>query len=123
MTRYFIGIGSNHQADKNCRLMMQALRDKFEDVQFSRLLKTPAYGVQAPDYLNSVACFESEISRAALNQWCKTLEASLGRNRQQLLCSADLDIILAVNSDNPVELDAVEDIYFRPLVSELVEPA
>ena len=123
MTRYFIGIGSNHQADKNCRLMMQALQEAFGDVQFSKLHKTPAYGIEAPDYLNAVACFESEISRDSLNQWCKSLENRLGRDRQQLLCCADLDILLAIDCDGQVELEAIEDIYFRPLVNELLEPA
>ena len=123
MTRYFLGIGSNHQADKNCRLMMQALTEEFDNVQFSQLLRIPAYGIEAPDYLNAVACFESDISRDSLNRWCKALENRLGRNRQQLLCCADLDILLAVDSDEAVELNAVNDVYFRPLVSELLEPA
>ena len=123
MTRYFIGIGSNHNADTNCRLMMQALQDTFDDVQFSRVHRTPAYGIEAPDYLNAVACFESEISQSSLNQWCKALENRLGRDRQQLLCCADLDILLAIDSEEAVELDAIEDIYFRPLVNELLEPA
>ena len=122
MTRYFIGIGSNHHADKNCRLMMQALRERFDDVQFSKLHKTPAYGIEAPDYLNAVACFESEMSRDSLNQWCKNLENSLGRDRQQVLCCADLDILLAVDNDDFVLLEAIDDVYFRPLVNELLEP-
>ena len=123
MTRYFIGIGSNHDADKNCRLMMLALQEKFDDVQFSQVHRTPAHGIEAPDYLNAVACFESEISQDSLNQWCKALENCLGRDRQQLLCCADLDILLAMDSDDLVELEAIEDIYFRPLVNELLEPA
>lgn len=124
MKRYFIGIGSNHHTDKNCRLMMQALEEKFVNVQFSRLRQTPAYGVEAPDYLNAVACFESGISRDSLSQWCKALEDRLGRDRQQrLFCCADLDILLVTGIDERVEVGAIRDIYYRPLVRELLEPA
>ena len=121
MTRYFIGIGSNHQADKNCRLMINALRDRFEVVQVSRVIKTPAYGIEAPDYLNAVACFESDIRRDKLNIWCKDLEHQLGRDRQQTLCCADLDILLAVNGNESIAIDSVAEEYFHPLIDELLE--
>ena len=123
MTRYFIGIGSNDQADRNCRLMMESLQNTFENVQFSQLTRTKAVGIEAPDYLNAVACFESDMTTDALNRWCKQLENQLGRDRQQTLCCADLDILLAIEGDDPLEpedVERVEDCYFRPLMSELL---
>ena len=101
--------------------MINALRDRFEDVQVSRVIQTPAYGIEAPDYLNAVACFESDIERDQLTIWCKNLEHQLGRDRQQTLCCADLDILLAVNGDESIAIDSVEEEYFRPLIEELLE--
>ena len=120
MTRYFIGIGSNDQAEKNCQLMISALKNTFDDVQVSRLIWTPAHGIFAPDYLNGVACFESDIDQAELNTWCKALEQRLGRDRKQTLCCADLDILLAVDHDDAVCIEPVEEEYFRPLIGELL---
>lgn len=121
MTRYFVGIGSNDNAEKNCELMIQALKNKFGNVLVSQLIRTPAVGIEAPDYFNAVACFESAIKPDELNRWCKKFEHQLGRDRQQALCCADLDILLAVDGDAAVSTDLVEEVYFRPLIRELIE--
>ena len=120
MTRYFIGIGSNENAQENCQQMITALKEQFGDIQLSRVVQTQAYGLEAPDYLNAVACIETEMDAEALNRWCKTQEQKLGRNRQKILCSADLDILLVVDADETVNPAQAEDEYFRPLIAELV---
>lgn len=121
MTQYFIGIGSNDQADESCRLMIAALRNQFDDVQVSKLVRTPAHGIEAPDYLNGVACFDSSMTAEALNLWCKALELRLGRDRRQALCRADLDILLVVDNNDQIQPDSVDEVYFRPLINELLE--
>lgn len=128
MPRYFIGIGSNDEASDNCRQMIRALESRFDGVRVSQLVKTRAHGVDGPDYMNAVACFESPILPEDLAQWCKQIEKALGRDRSQSLCRADLDILLVQDrpeggETGPVNLDAVHEPWFRPLMAELLESA
>ncbi len=119
MTRYFIGIGSNEKAHENCQKMIAALRQQFGDIQISQIIQTKSFGIEAPDYLNAVACIETEMDHATLNKWCKWQEKRLGRDRQQILCHADLDILLAVEEHEPVNTHSVQETYFHPLIAEL----
>ncbi|WP_257267079.1 2-amino-4-hydroxy-6-hydroxymethyldihydropteridine diphosphokinase [Endozoicomonas sp. ONNA2] len=123
MTVYVLGIGSNINAEFQCRQMIAALELRFGQLRVSELVTTKAVGLAAPDYINAVVCFESDISAEALRQWCKRLEEQLGRDRQQRLCAADIDLLLAV--DRPalaVEklINQVKEPWFRPLVTELL---
>ena len=120
MTRYFIGIGSNENASENCQQMITALKEKFGEIRVSQIVQTRAHGIEAPDYLNAVACIETDLDSDALNHWCKAQELRLGRDRQQLLCSADLDILLAADDSEQVNPALAEEEYFRPLIEELV---
>ncbi|KEQ16963.1 2-amino-4-hydroxy-6-hydroxymethyldihydropteridine diphosphokinase [Endozoicomonas numazuensis] len=119
MTLFYIGVGSNDEAENNCQQMIQALRQQFGTVLVSSLIQTTAEGVDAADYYNSVVCFESEASSIAINQWCKQVEDRLGRIRGSLQCRADLDILQAVEDVRDVKVSAIEEIYYRPLVKQL----
>lgn len=120
MTRYFIGIGSNDNALENCQQMISALQGAFDHVRVSRIVQTEAWGVDAPDYMNAVACIETDLDSEALNRWCKAEEQRLGRIRQQKLCTADLDILMEVRDGELVNLEQVQETYFRPLIVELI---
>ena len=119
VTRYFIGIGSNYNAQENCQQMIAALKERFGDIKLSRIIQTKACGIEAPDYMNAVACIDTEMDFYELNHWCKNQEQDLGRDRQQILCSADLDVLLAVDEEKQINLEKIEEKYFRLLVAEL----
>ncbi|WP_252176959.1 2-amino-4-hydroxy-6-hydroxymethyldihydropteridine diphosphokinase [Endozoicomonas sp. 4G] len=124
MTLFYIGIGSNDEAEKNCRQMIQALRQQFGRVWVSSLIQTSAEGgaaakEKAADYYNAVACFESDASPASINGWCKRIEDQLGRVRGSLKCRADLDILQVVEDVRAVRISAIEEVYYRPLVEQL----
>lgn len=103
---------------------MIALEQRFGEVRVSELATTKAVGLEAPDYVNGVVCFESDITVDELQRWCRKLEGLLGRDRGQSLCAADVDLLLAVNrledltGGNIMEL--IEEPWFRPLVAELL---
>jgi 2-amino-4-hydroxy-6-hydroxymethyldihydropteridine diphosphokinase len=120
MTLYYIGVGSNEEAEYNCRQMIQALRHQFGRLSVSSLIRTSAEGVDAPDYYNAVVCFQSECSIAAVNQWCKRQEARQGRVRGGLSCRADLDVLLAVADLSEVLLRRIQEHYYHPLVRQLL---
>ncbi|USE37423.1 2-amino-4-hydroxy-6-hydroxymethyldihydropteridine diphosphokinase [Endozoicomonas sp. SCSIO W0465] len=124
MTVYVLGIGANINAEYQCRQIIAALEQRFGQVRVSALVTTKAVGLEAPDYMNGVVCFESDISAEALQQWCKKLEEQLGRDREQILCAADIDLLLAVNPAEGLLIEKlvnqVEEPWFRPLVAELL---
>ena len=125
MTVFVLGIGSNINARYQCRQMIIALEQRFGEVRISELVTTKAVGLEAPDYMNRVVCFESDITVEALQQWCKKLEERLGRDRgQSLCCAADVDLLLAVNRTEDLTagniMSLIKEPWFRPLVAELL---
>ncbi|OED43620.1 hypothetical protein ACH42_09640 [Endozoicomonas sp. (ex Bugula neritina AB1)] len=121
MTQFLIGIGSNENARENCEQMIAALKERFGEIKVSQIVQTKAHGIDAPDYLNAVACIETDLDANALNQWCKMQEQRLGRDRNQQLCAADLDILLAVNDGEYVDPNQAKETYLRPLIAELMQ--
>ncbi|MGI2028109.1 2-amino-4-hydroxy-6-hydroxymethyldihydropteridine diphosphokinase [Endozoicomonas acroporae] len=124
MTVYVLGIGSNINAEYQCRQMIAALEQRFGEVRVSELVTTKAVGFEAPDYINGVVCVESDMSTETLQQWCKRLEEQLGRDREQLLCAADIDLLLALDCSGALAVEKlinqVKEPWFRPLVTELL---
>ncbi len=124
MTVYVLGIGSNVNAEYQCHQMIAALEQQFGQVRVSELVMTQAIGVEAPDYMNGVVCFESDIHAEALQRWCKALERQLGRERSQSLCAADIDLLLSFDctEGQPTEdsVNQIKEPWFRPLVVGLL---
>ncbi|KEI73156.1 2-amino-4-hydroxy-6-hydroxymethyldihydropteridine diphosphokinase [Endozoicomonas elysicola] len=124
MTVYVLGIGSNLNAEYKCRQMIASIKQAFDKVRVSELVTTKAIGVEGPDYMNGVVCFESDIHVEALLLWCKALEKQLGRDRNQNLCAADIDLLLAFDctGEQPTEdsVNQIKEPWFRPLVVGLL---
>ncbi|PJE78696.1 hypothetical protein CI610_02349 [invertebrate metagenome] len=128
MTYWFVGIGSNDNPEYHCYKMLEALEQRFGHLKTSQLCKTHAVisnnhktsGGNAADYLNGVVCFESDISRQHLKDWCRQIEKNLGRIRGSDRCSADLDILSCTDEMNGGWVDHVEECYYRSLAKDLV---
>ena len=125
MTIYVLGIGTNVNAQHQCRRILDRIQQTFGEVWVSELVTTKAIGIDAPDYVNGVVCFESDIDPQTLLKQCKALEQQLGRDRSQKLCAADIDLLLILDrlDDGLTEDDIVSQIeepWFRPLVASLL---
>ncbi|MFK0572583.1 2-amino-4-hydroxy-6-hydroxymethyldihydropteridine diphosphokinase [Endozoicomonas sp.] len=124
MTVYVLGIGSNENAEYQCRRMISAIDEAFGPIKVSELVVTRAVGINAPDYVNGVVCFESDINIEALKQWCKSIEGQLGRDRSRGLCAADIDLLLVFDwtEGQPTDeiIDQINESWFRPLVVDLL---
>ena len=119
MTLYYLGIGSNDQAEGSCRKMILALRESFGSLSVSSLIKTKAVGSEAADYLNAVVCFRSDKKSDELKLWCKSLENRLGRVRGVQNCRADLDILLSADEINQADVAQVTEHYYLSLLKQL----
>ena len=53
---------------------MAKVRERFGDVRFSPVYRTPAVGFEGPDFLNAAAQLDTDMDVHALNQWLHALE-------------------------------------------------
>jgi 2-amino-4-hydroxy-6-hydroxymethyldihydropteridine diphosphokinase len=101
-SRAYLSLGSNIEPEDNLRSAVEALRERFGEVQLSPVYRTPAFGFRGPDFLNAIAVIDSDIHPFALNDWLHALEIAHGRDRRD-----------AAYSNRPLDIDI---IYFGELV-------
>jgi 2-amino-4-hydroxy-6-hydroxymethyldihydropteridine diphosphokinase len=97
MSRVFLSLGSNIDAEGNLRAALAELRMRFGDILVSPAYRYPAVGFQGPDFLNLAVGLDTELEPQALNDWLHALEDRRGRRRDVPRFSSrtlDADIIL-----------------------------
>ncbi|HEV2606570.1 MAG TPA: 2-amino-4-hydroxy-6-hydroxymethyldihydropteridine diphosphokinase [Xanthomonadaceae bacterium] len=96
MNAAYLSLGSNLDPERHLRAAAAALRERFGDVVFSSVLRTPAIGFDGPDFLNAAAIVRTDLDPHALDAWLHVLEASQGRDRSAPRFSSrtlDIDIV------------------------------
>lgn len=102
MSRAFIALGSN-LGDKDVNLkraidLMQEKGLKLESV--SSFMKTMPYGVtDQPDFVNAVACIETDLSPEKLLQLLLNIEQEMGRVRLRHWGERNIDLDLLLYDD------------------------
>ena len=92
----YLSLGSNLDPERHLRAAAAALRERFGDVVFSSVLRTPAIGFDGPEFLNAAAIVRTDLDPHALDAWLHALEASQGRDRSAPRFSSrtlDVDIV------------------------------
>ncbi len=96
MSTAWLSLGSNLAPADNLARAARALRDRFGEVVFSPVYRTPAVGFQGPDFLNAAARISTDLSPFELNDWLHALEQDFGRDRSAPRFSSrplDIDIV------------------------------
>lgn len=91
-----ISLGSNHNADANMAMAQTSMREKFSDIEFSRILSTEPIGIGGPNFLNCLCRLHTPYSLERLQLITKQMELELGdskQQRQQGHVSIDIDIL------------------------------
>jgi len=91
-----LSLGSNLDPERHLRAAARALRERFGDVFFSSVLRTPAIGFDGPDFCNAAAMIRTDLDPHALDAWLHALEAAQGRDRNAPRFSSrtlDIDIV------------------------------
>lgn len=96
MSTAWLSLGSNLAPEANLRAAAAALRERFGEVVFSPVYRTPAVGFEGPDFLNAAAVLATDLDPFQLNDWLHALEDALGRDRSGPRYSSrpiDIDIV------------------------------
>lgn len=91
-----LSIGSNVDSHANVRVVEKALRARYPDLTCSTVYESESVGFEGDNFLNLVACAETDESLIEINDFLKGLEEQLGRDRSQPKFSArtmDIDIL------------------------------
>lgn len=119
MPNAYVGVGSNEDAERRLSGAWDALRERFPGARCSGIYRSAAVGVAAPDYLNMVVGFSTDLDPDALKQELRALEARAGRSRAEprgALCALDLDLLLYGRRVDPVRRLPHADVLRRAFV-------
>jgi len=97
MSKAYLSLGSNLDAEANLRGAITALRGRFGAVVVSPMYRTRAVGFEGPDFLNAAAVIDVSLDPQALNDWLHALEDAHGRDRNGPRFgdrTLDIDIVL-----------------------------
>ena len=131
MARVFLGLGSNIRPEKNLRLAIRELRQRYRELDLSPVYKSEAVGFHGDDFLNMVVGLNCDDSPVDIQEQIEIIHKMAGRVRgSERYSSRPLDIDLLLYDDVVAEYpgfklprDDVLDYGFvlRPLAD--LEPA
>lgn len=135
MATVYVGLGSNIEPEKNLRLGLKELRERFGELRVSAVYRSKAIGFDGDDFLNLVAGFESDSSPSEICETIELIHKLAGRDRNSGKWESrplDIDLLLYNNlviDERPVCIprrDLLEySFVLRPmaeLAPELVHP-
>lgn len=97
MSTVYLGLGSNIDARANILSGIAALRETFGTVHLSPAYRAAAVGFAGDDFINLVACVETDMSPLEVKRYLHDLEDRHGRDRGGPKFSdrtLDIDILL-----------------------------
>ena len=93
----YLGMGSNLDAEKNMRLASREIRARFSLQKISPVYKSKALGFEGDDFLNAVACIETDLSPRDLCRELERIHDMAGRRRRpekNVSRTLDIDLLL-----------------------------
>ena len=94
----YLGLGSNLDAEQNLQLAFQEIGKRFELREISPVYRSKAYGFEGADFLNAVACIETNLMPPDLSSELELIHDLAGRRRQRtdkfISRTLDIDLLL-----------------------------
>lgn len=97
MTKVYISIGSNIEAEKNIRIAIQSLQDLYGKLILSSVYESEAIGFDGDNFLNLVVGLNTEDDIYSVASALRKIEDDNGRDRSGARFSSrivDLDLLL-----------------------------
>ena len=110
MPRIFVNIGSNIEPRVNILKSLDALREKFGELQVSKCYESEAVGFEGDNFLNLSAGFITDLSVTEVNRELHSIEDTAGRERLhgKAWDSRTLDIDMLLYGDMCGSVEGVE---------------
>ena len=100
MTKVYLGLGSNVDPERNLRLGIRQLRERFGDLELSNVYRSAAVGFEGSDFLNLVVGLETDVSPEEIDACIEAIHELAGRRRgAEKFSSRSLDIDLLLHGD------------------------
>ena len=127
MTRVYVALGSNMEAERHMVMAVQALRGRYGALTLSPIYKNRAVGFEGADFLNAVAGLDTGLDVAALKDALNDIERECGRERGAVRFaprSLDLDLLLYGDTvDAAVKLPRPEILRYGFMLKPLADIA
>lgn len=123
----YLGFGSNLDAEENLQLAFRELRSRFSLQKISAVYRSKALGFDGDDFLNAVACIETELTPHDLYLELECIHDVAGRKRTSERFSSrtlDIDLLLydqLVLDDAPVRVPREDVLSFSFVLGPLAE--
>lgn len=106
--RVYVGIGSNLERETKIRAAVEALRERFGELELSPVYNSESVGFDGSDFLNLVAGFDTDLGIEALVAILHQIEDRLGRDRSlPKFASRPIDIDILLYADEIVDLPGI----------------
>lgn len=117
-----IGAGSNIDARDNIQLAFSRLKERFDVVKISSVIKTAPVGITAQtDFLNAAVSLRTNLTQSELVKELKRLENELGRDRSRpKFGPREIDLDVVVWNGEIVDEDYHTREFLQRLVYEVV---
>ncbi len=109
MATVYASIGSNIERKRNVQASIDALRERYGQVDLSSIYETEAVGFGGDPFYNLIARFETDEAPERVNRFFKDVEAEHGRVRGgEKFASRTLDIDLVLYGDAVIDTDDLQ---------------
>ena len=125
----YLGLGSNLDAEQNLQLACRELRKRFFLQKISTVYRSKALGFDGADFLNAVACIETELTPHDLCKELELIHEVAGRRRRSekfISRTLDIDLLLydqLVLNEPPVRLPREDVLKYSFVLRPLAEIA
>lgn len=125
----YLGLGSNFEPELNLQLASRELRDRFSLQIISAVYRSAAVGFDGADFLNAVACIETELTPQVLCTELEFIHDGAGRQRSTgkfISRTLDIDLLLydqLVLDEPPVRVPREDVLRYSFVLRPLAEIA
>ena len=125
----FVSVGTNIDRERNIRLALAGLRQRYTDLVCSRIYESAAVGFKGDPFYNCVVKFHTDDSAQEVWAWLREIEAQSGRDRSAPRFSSrtlDIDLLLfgqLVTAENGLQLPRDEITEHAHVLRPLAEVA
>ena len=104
----YLGLGSNIDPEKNLRLGICELHERYGELDVSAVYQSTAVGFEGPDFMNLVVGLDTEAGPDDVHEQIEAIHNMAGRNRdEEKFSSRPLDIDLLLYNDLVIDERAI----------------